>query len=172
MVASVHCCVEYVTAPSERQVAVAQELAASGAVDLVVGHHAHVPQPVELLPGGPGGAGMWVLHGLGNLLSNQDDACCVPDTAAGVLATAEVVQAAGGPARVVAVGWTGVTVDRAGGHRVHALVDIPGGTPTLTATEVATRAERVAAAVGPGAPQRTAPPTPTGPPPVVVAGPR
>ncbi len=51
VVASVHCCVEYVTAPSQRQVAVAQELAASGAVDLVIGHHAHVPQPVELAAG-------------------------------------------------------------------------------------------------------------------------
>ncbi len=168
VVVSVHCCVEYVSAPSPRQVAVAQRLAASGAVDLVIGHHAHVPQPVALLPGGPGGAGLWVLYGLGNLLSNQDATCCPPETATGVLATAEVLQPAGGPARVVSVGWTGTTVDRAGGHRVHALADLPGGGSTLSAGEVADRTARVAAAVGPVAAERTAPPAPTGPRPVVV----
>ena len=172
VVVSVHCCVEYVAAPHERQAAVARELAASGAVDLVVGHHAHVPQPVERLPGGPGGAGMWVLHGLGNLLSNQDAQCCVPQTATGVLATAEVVAPAGAPARVVAVSWTGTTVDRGAGHRVHALRDVPAGTATLSAAEVAARTQLVATAVGPSAPERTEPPDPTGPAPVVVPRPR
>ncbi len=172
VVVSVHCCVEYVTAPSPRQVALAEDLAASGVVDLVIGHHAHVPQPVELLPGGPGGAGLWVAHGLGNLLSNQDAQCCVPETSNGVLVTAEVVQPADGPARVVSVGWTGTTVDRAGGHRVHALVDLPTAGSTLGAAEVADRAARVAAAVGPAAAQRTTPPSPTGPPPEVVPRPR
>lgn len=169
---SVHCCVEYVTAPSERQVAVAQALAASGVVDLLIGHHAHVPQPVERVAGGPGGAGMWVLHGLGNLLSNQDAACCVPDTASGLLATVDVVAPPDEPPRVTGVGWTGTTVDRAGGHRVHAVRDVAEGTATLPAAEVAARAARVAAAAGPAAPERTEPPVPTGPPPTVVPRPR
>lgn len=51
VVASVHCCVEYVTAPSPEQVDVARTLADSGVVDLVMGHHAHVPQPVARLEG-------------------------------------------------------------------------------------------------------------------------
>jgi hypothetical protein len=134
----------------------------------VIGHHAHVPQPIARLEGGPGGAGMWVLYGLGNLLSNQDAECCPPETSSGLLATAHVVKPAGGPARVTAVEWTGVTVDRHGGHLVHALADIAAGTTTLGPDEVAARAARVAAAAGAGAAPRTTPVTPGGPPPTVV----
>jgi poly-gamma-glutamate synthesis protein (capsule biosynthesis protein) len=172
VVVSVHCCVEYVTAPAARQVEVAGALAASGVVDVVLGHHAHVPQPIELLPGGPAGAGMWVFHGLGNFLSNQDAACCVPGTSSGVLATVEVVVPGDGPARVDAVGWTATTVDRGGGHRVHALADVAGGTATLSPAEVAARVAGVARATGTQAAARTVPPRPTGPPPVVVPRPR
>ncbi|WNB84888.1 hypothetical protein [Cellulomonas sp. ATA003] len=70
---------------------------------------------------------------------------------------------------MTAVGWTGVTVDRGAGHRVHALPDVTAGTATLDAAEVAARAARVADAVGAEAPGRTSPPEPTGPPPQVVA---
>ncbi|WP_298459649.1 CapA family protein [uncultured Cellulomonas sp.] len=169
VIASVHCCVEYVTAPSGEQVEVAQALADSGVVDLVLGHHAHVPQPVVHLEGGPRGEGMWVFHGLGNLLSNQDGECCPPATSSGLLGWADVVTSADGPARITGVGWTGVTVDRGTDHHVHALPDVPDGTGTLDAAEIAARAQRVAEAAGPQAPQRTRPPVPTGPPPEVVA---
>jgi hypothetical protein len=168
VVVSVHCCEEYRTAPTPRQLEVAEALAASGTVDLLIGHHAHVPQPVARLDGGPGGAGMWTLYGLGNLLSNQDAECCPPETSSGLLATAHVAKAADGPARVTGVEWTGVTVDRHGGHLLHALPEVTTGTPTLPPEEVAARAARVAAAAGAGAPARTAPVTPTGPPPTVV----
>src|SRR5690625_3528065 len=53
VVASVHCCSEYSGTPHPDQVALAETLAESGQVDLVLGHHAHVPQPIERLPGGP-----------------------------------------------------------------------------------------------------------------------
>ncbi|WP_232014320.1 CapA family protein [Cellulomonas fimi] len=176
VVASIHCCTEYRTEPTAEQVAIDQQLADSGVVDLVLGHHAHVPQPVALLPGGPRGEGMWVAYGLGNLLSNQDEACCSPETASGLLLTAHV-RAAGadpgrgvpaGPARVTSVEWTPVTVDRRGGHRVHALVDVPQGTATLSAAQVTDRTARVVAAVGTQAPERRVPVSPSGPPPVVV----
>jgi hypothetical protein len=119
---------------------------------------------------------MWVAYGLGNFLSNQDDACCSPDTASGLLLTAHVtaigaVPARGtppGPARVSGVEWTPVTVDRTGGHGVHALVDIPDGTGTLSAQQVADRAARARSAAGTQAPERTTPVSPGGPPPVVV----
>lgn len=179
VVASVHCCVEYVTAPTAQQVTVAQTLADSGVVDLVIGHHAHVPQPVELLAGGPDGAGMWVAYGLGNLLSNQDSACCALGTDSGLLLTAHVTSPgaftaqgrAAGPARVTGVEWTPVTVDRRSGHLVHALVDLPAGTATLTTDEVAARTARVRTAAGTAAPERTSPVTATGAEPVVVARP-
>ncbi|GCE76634.1 CapA family protein [Cellulomonas biazotea] len=178
VVASVHCCVEYRTEPTPEQVAIDQQLADSGVIDLVIGHHAHVPQPVALLAGGPRGEGMWVAYGLGNYLSNQDEACCSPDTSSGLLLTAHVrstgafpargVEA--GPARVTGVEWTPITVDRKGGHQVHALVDIPDGTATLSAAQVADRTARVVAAAGTQAPQRTTPVESTGP--AAVAVPR
>jgi poly-gamma-glutamate synthesis protein (capsule biosynthesis protein) len=176
VVASIHCCVEYRTEPTPEQAATEQALADSGVIDLVIGHHAHVPQPVVRLAGGPRGEGMWVAYGLGNYLSNQDDACCSPDTASGLLLTAHVTATGAfpargtpaGPARVTGVEWTPVTVDRSGGHQVHALVDIPGGTATLSAAQVADRASRARAAAGTQAPERTSPVSPTGTPPVVV----
>lgn len=170
VVASIHCCVEYVSVPTAEQQAIAAELAASGVVDLVIGHHAHVPQPIELLPGGPGGGGMWVAHGLGNLISNQDDVCCTARTDSGLLMTATVRKPADGPARVTGVEWTGVTVDRRGGHLVHPLPSAiaAGQAGTLGAEDLAARQARVAEVVGTQAPQRVVPPTPTGTPPVVV----
>ena len=39
-------------------------LTASDSVDLIVGHHAHVVQPIEQVNG------VWVVFGLGNVLSN------------------------------------------------------------------------------------------------------
>ncbi|WP_421741897.1 CapA family protein [Cellulomonas sp.] len=176
VIASVHCCVEYQTEPTPEQVAIDQQLADSGVFDLVIGHHAHVPQPVAHLGGGPRGEGMWVAYGLGNYVSNQDGECCSPKTSSGLLLTAHV-EATGafpaegrpaGPARVTGVEWTPITVDRLGGHQVHALVDIPGGTGTLSAAQVADRTAAVVEAAGTAAPQRTTPTAPTGPAPVVV----
>lgn len=170
VVVSVHCCVEYVSEPTAEQEAIAAELAASGVVDLVIGHHAHVPQPVELLPGGPGGAGMWVAHGLGNMISNQDAACCTARTDSGLLLTATASVPADGPARITQAEWTAITVERTGGHRVHPLpstrTDQPAG--SLDAAELARRHDRVAAVMGTGAPERLVPATPSGPAPRVV----
>lgn len=169
VVASIHCCVEYQTEPNPEQVAVNQALADSGAIDVVIGHHAHVPQPVARLAGGPRGEGMWVFYGLGNFLSNQDGACCSAKTDSGLLGTVHVRKPPDEPARVTTVQWTGVTVDRRGQHRVYALAEIAGGAGTLGAVEVADRAARVAAATGTQARQRTTPTTPSGAPPTVVA---
>jgi poly-gamma-glutamate synthesis protein (capsule biosynthesis protein) len=173
---SVHCCTEYVTAPTAQQVDVATALADSGVVDLVIGHHAHVPQPVELLPGGPDGQGMWVAYGLGNYVSNQDAACCAAATSNGQLLVVQVTAtgadpAAGaeaGPPRVTSAAYLPNTVDRLGRHLVYALPAIPDGTSHLSASEVATRLSQVVSAAGPQAPVATTPPTPTGDPPVVV----
>jgi poly-gamma-glutamate synthesis protein (capsule biosynthesis protein) len=176
VVASVHCCVEYQTSPTPQQELIDQQLADSGEFDLVIGHHAHVPQPIAKLAGGPGGRGMWVAYGLGNYVSNQDGDCCVASTDSGILLTAHVTSPAAdpatgrpaGPARVTGVEYTPITVDRLGGHQVHALTDIPAGSRHLTAKQVSQRLARVEHAAGDAAPMRTEPETPTGPPPVVV----
>lgn len=158
VVASVHCCVEYQTAPTPAQRSIVEQIAASGLVDLYIGHHAHVPQPIELIAGGPSGSGMWTAFGLGNYLSNQDTQCCVANSNAGVLLTATFTVS---PDDDVDVGveWTGVTVDRRDAHKMHVLRDIPDGTRTLTAKEVAARLKRVSDAVGTQASERTEPGT-------------
>jgi len=46
------------------QTGIAETLTSSGLIDLIVGHHAHVVQPIEQVNG------VWVMYGLGNVLSN------------------------------------------------------------------------------------------------------
>ncbi|NTV39754.1 MAG: CapA family protein, partial [Demequinaceae bacterium] len=133
-------------------------VANSGLVDLWIGHHSHVPQPIEKLQGGPNGDGMWVAFGLGNFLSNQDTQCCVANTNSGVLLTATFTIDASSEV-VVGVEWTAVTVDRLAKHTMHVLTDVPTGAGRLSAAEVAARHQRVAEAVGPQAPERTTPAT-------------
>ncbi|WP_324653224.1 CapA family protein [Georgenia sp. H159] len=175
VVASIHCCSEYSGTPHPDQVALAETLADSGQVDLVLGHHAHVPQPIDRLPGGPGGTGMWVAYGLGNFISNQDERCCVAQTATGLLALAHVVKPDGEPARVETVEWTAVTVDRVGAQRLHVLSDLVAGQRpeglTLSEAQIASRYQQVLDVVGDVAAERTEPPEPTGPPPRVVPRP-
>ena len=65
VVVSLHHGVEGQVTPTQEQRSVVQALADSGEVDLVLGHHAHVIQPVDKVNG------MWVAYGHGNLLSAQ-----------------------------------------------------------------------------------------------------
>jgi poly-gamma-glutamate synthesis protein (capsule biosynthesis protein) len=67
VVVSLHWGVEKESRPSSYQREVADAVTASGAVDLIVGHHAHVVQPIEQVNG------RWVAFGLGNHLSNMTD---------------------------------------------------------------------------------------------------
>ncbi|WP_347060413.1 CapA family protein [Blastococcus sp. HT6-30] len=60
VVASLHCCLEYRHEPTAEQETAVRALLASPDVDLVLGHHAHVVQPVERIDG------EWVAYGLGN----------------------------------------------------------------------------------------------------------
>ncbi len=65
VVASVHCCTEYVSDETAAQRAIARALLASPDVDLVLGHHAHVVQPFERI------GDKWVAYGLGNHLAEH-----------------------------------------------------------------------------------------------------
>lgn len=64
VIVSLHWGAEGVHAPTEYQREVAALITAPDVIDLVVGHHAHVLQPVERVNG------TWVVYGLGNVLSN------------------------------------------------------------------------------------------------------
>lgn len=55
-----------------------------GAVDLIVGHHAHVVQPISKV------GAMWVVWGMGNLLSNNAPRCCIDEATDGVVVTVTI----------------------------------------------------------------------------------
>ena len=65
VVVSLHWGTEKQSEPNDEQLLVADQITATGLVDLVVGHHAHVIQPIALVNG------VWVAYGLGDLLSNH-----------------------------------------------------------------------------------------------------
>jgi len=74
------------------QRSVAEELTASGTVDLIVGHHAHVVQPIEEING------RWVVFGMGNQLSGMGDStnCCGVRALDGMMIRTEFVEQSDG----------------------------------------------------------------------------
>lgn len=65
VIVSMHWGNEYVSRVTPSQRRIAQTVTASGAVDLIVGSHAHVLQPIEQVNG------KWVVYGMGNILADQ-----------------------------------------------------------------------------------------------------
>lgn len=160
VISSVHCCVEYTTQPTDTQVSIVSQIAESGLVDLYVGHHAHVPQPIRRIDGGPGGKGMWAAYGLGNFISNQDASTVgVSESASGLVMTATFTVSPDDDVDV-GVGWTAVTVDRTGGHVVYPITESTGGVGNLSASNVKSRWNLVADAVGGEATELTEPGAP------------
>ena len=64
VIASLHWGNEGSAVITAEQRAIAEQVTASGSVDLIVGHHVHVLQPIEQVNG------RWVVYGMGNILSN------------------------------------------------------------------------------------------------------
>jgi len=65
VVVALHWGTEYDQEPNAQQRDLAPRLIASPDVDLLLGHHAHVVQPVENV------GGEWVVYGMGNLMANH-----------------------------------------------------------------------------------------------------
>jgi poly-gamma-glutamate capsule biosynthesis protein CapA/YwtB (metallophosphatase superfamily) len=91
---SLHWGIEFQSTPSEEQMTQARRLLRSPAVDLIIGHHVHVPQPIMKV------GKEYVLFGLGNILSNQRAGvtadCCPTETQDGLIAQIEVNEKANG----------------------------------------------------------------------------
>jgi poly-gamma-glutamate synthesis protein (capsule biosynthesis protein) len=97
VIVSLHWGVEKQTAPSEWQRRIAAEVTASGTIDLIIGHHAHVLQPIEQING------TWVMFGLGNILSNMPTGEDWPAASQdGAVATVEFTVADNGEVAVAA----------------------------------------------------------------------
>ena len=85
VVVSMHWGNEYAHGVVEAQQTVADALAAvPGAVDLIVGHHAHVMQPISKV------GDMWVVWGMGNMLSSNGPRCCLDEATDGVIVTVTI----------------------------------------------------------------------------------
>jgi poly-gamma-glutamate synthesis protein (capsule biosynthesis protein) len=65
VVVALHWGTEYDHDPNEQQAELAPRLISSPDVDLLLGHHAHVVQPIENVNG------EWVVYGMGNLMANH-----------------------------------------------------------------------------------------------------
>ncbi|NNE72520.1 MAG: CapA family protein, partial [Acidimicrobiales bacterium] len=139
VVVSLHWGLEYQYELTEQQREVAPAVLASPDVDLVIGHHAHVIQPVERI------GDEFVAYGLGNFISNQSPETCgcpigVED---GVLLEFEVVADDEGRFTVETVRAHPTWVDRTGGHVVIPTdaggVDHDADPDTLTASSRRTR---------------------------------
>lgn len=115
VVASLHWGQEMQHEPSPAQARLARALAESGQVDLVLGHHAHVVQPMEKI------GDTWIAYGLGNQVARHRTP--KGTTEEGVLGWFQFVQDADG--------WR---IDRA--RFVPTLVDLDG--PDIRVVNVAT----------------------------------
>ena len=142
---------EYSPDPVPAQTEFAQAVTQTGQVDVLFGAHPHVPETNELLPGGPGGRGMWVSYSAGNFISNQSEELGTVLVSVGLFVWVDVVvtQDADGTrdVSVQALHWHPFTVDLGGGHR---LVDLAaaqqGRVPadsTLSAEEIDRRWQAV-----------------------------
>jgi poly-gamma-glutamate capsule biosynthesis protein CapA/YwtB (metallophosphatase superfamily) len=80
---------EYRSTPTPSQREVATRLLSAPEVDLILGHHVHVVQPIERVDG------KWVAYGMGNSLSNQTPSCCAAGSQDGVLVKVTVSERAG-----------------------------------------------------------------------------
>ena len=69
---------------SGEQRQLAEQLTASGEINLIVGHHTHVLQPIEQING------VWVIYGLGNIVSNMPTGTFPPASQDGAVATLNV----------------------------------------------------------------------------------
>ena len=67
---SMHWGTNYVGQPDETQTDIGPRLLASPDIDLILGHHAHMVQPVAHI------GGEYIVYGLGNFLSNQSPETC------------------------------------------------------------------------------------------------
>ena len=76
VIVALHYGTEYTTAPDSYQREVVDKITKSPDIDLVYGHHAHVPQPLDVVNG------TWVAYGLGNFVAQQETD--IPNTYRGV----------------------------------------------------------------------------------------
>lgn len=166
VIVSMHWGTEYVNDPIPEQTDIAEQLAKSGEVDLVFGNHSHVPQPLDFLPGGPDGEGMWVVYSMGNQISGQTVQNHGPRVTTGLLTTATIEVRGEDDASITDFDFTVVTQDRAAGERLRLLTPLVDGEYpndlALTQYEITSRADATYPVMSGSGDERTQAPTNTG----------
>jgi len=118
VIASVHWGQEYKSIPTTRQIEISDSLLSSPNLDLLIGHHAHVPQQVIVRNG------KYAVTGLGNFLSNQPGderrRCneCPASTQDGMIAWFSVADLPDGSIGVVDAGYIPTWVRRASTYEI------------------------------------------------------
>ena len=140
VVLSMHWGKNYDAAPDELQTGVGPRMLASPDIDLILGHHAHVVQPVTQI------GSEFLVYGLGNFLSNQSpESCdeCPVATQDGVIVHLTVTEdTASGQWRVSDISHTPTWVDRS----TYEIVDVLRGSGRDPAV-LAESAQRTASAL-------------------------
>ena len=106
VVVSLHWDLGYIVEPTQDQQDWLAAILPSPHVDMVVGHHAHVPQPAERLDG------EWVLFGIGNFLTGQGSSCCPAATQDGLIVEVDLHEPEPGLVQVARVRYTPTYVRR------------------------------------------------------------
>ena len=126
VIVSMHWGAEYRHEPISSQNEWLEATLPSEYVDLIIGHHAHVVQPVDKV------GDEWVVFGLGNFLSNQSANCCVAASQDGMIATVELLENDTGQIEAVGVHYIPTWVDRGDGYIIRvadpARTDLPEST--------------------------------------------
>lgn len=128
---------EYQSEPTPEQEQLALELSASPDIDLIIGHQAHVVQPVRRVGDLP------VLFGLGNFLSNQSpESCsiCPAATQDGVMLLATFARGDDGTWSVTTLDARPTWVDRTNGYVIRLVGE--GATGAVDPTVAAESARR------------------------------
>jgi len=135
VILSLHWGPNYLTGPDEMQVDLGPRLLSSPDIDLVLGHHAHVIQPVVEVNG------EFLVYGLGNFLSNQSPETCngcplgVED---GMILHFTVSETADGSWVVSEISYTPTWVDRSNFEIVDISRDTARNPEKLTASALRT----------------------------------
>jgi len=141
VVVSLHWGAEYRHEPIQSQIDWLDAILPTEEVDLVVGHHAHVVQPIDKV------GDEWVVFGVGNFLSNQSANCCVAASQDGMIATIELRENDAGEIEAIGVHYIPTWVDRGDGYVIR--LSEPGRTdvPDATAATLEVSYDRTLAVV-------------------------
>lgn len=129
VVVSMHWGSEYIVDPTSTQRQQAETLLQSDDIDFILGHHAHVIQPIGQV------GTKYVVYGMGNFLSNQRSGNVRVGTEDGVLVQARVWEQADGSFSVSYIDYTPTYVEE-GTYRILPVpqtLNAPGNSPALVA---------------------------------------